>query len=271
MTDSTATAAGQAEFALALLDPLHPGPPGLKAWNGSDPAVRLAVHRNNVVSSLIDALADNFPVLRQLVGEDFFRAMAGVFVRQWPPRSPILAHYGQDFPAFIAQFAPAAGLPYLADMARLEMARVQAYHAADVDAAGAEALGEALSVGDRVGELGLVVHPSVGTIASPYAVVSLWAAHQTEGEPELDTIDLDLPEAAWVLRPGLEVLVVAVAAASAAGMGALVAALRRGAGLAEAAAQARAADADFDLAAGLSLLVRHGGLCAIHLPSNHLG
>ena len=70
----------QPDWAAALLDPERPAPPGLRAWNGSDPARRFAVHRNNVVASLVSALADGFPVVQALVGEEFFRAMAAVFV-----------------------------------------------------------------------------------------------------------------------------------------------------------------------------------------------
>ncbi len=43
----------QRDFARALLDPQQPCPPGLRSWNGCDPAARFAVHRNNVVSSLV--------------------------------------------------------------------------------------------------------------------------------------------------------------------------------------------------------------------------
>lgn len=84
----------QSALAAALLDPDAPCPVGLTAWNGSDPARRFAVYRNNVVVSLIDALAATFPVTLELVGEEFFRAMAGVFVRAVPPTSALLAEYG---------------------------------------------------------------------------------------------------------------------------------------------------------------------------------
>ena len=47
----------QTAFAAALLDPDLPPPDRLIAWNGSDPARRFAVYRNNVVVSLVDALA----------------------------------------------------------------------------------------------------------------------------------------------------------------------------------------------------------------------
>ena len=98
-----AAACSQADFSAALFDPARACPPGLFAWNGSDPAARLAVYRNNVIASLVDALADGFPVVQELVGAEFFRAMAAVFVRQTPPRTRVLAQYGDsEFPRFVA-------------------------------------------------------------------------------------------------------------------------------------------------------------------------
>jgi hypothetical protein len=260
----------QTEFAAALLDPGRGCPAGLRTWNGSDPAARLAVYRNNVVSSLIDALADTFPVVQQLVGEEFFRAMAALFVRQSPPRSKLLAQYGQDFPSFVDQFEPAQALPYLADVARLEAARVRACHAADAEPLSAESVGLALSLAthaDRTGDLRLVCHPSVWPLVSRHAVVSLWAAHQVEGE--IESVDVDAGECAIVLREGLDVLVLRVPD----GTASFVAALQQGQNLGEAAATAATAAATvmtpastFDLTATLSLLLGRGALTAIHLP-----
>src|SRR3990167_7733275 len=98
----------QTAFANALLDPELPSPGGLSTWNGSDPATRFAVYRNNVTVSLIDALADTFPVVQALVGEEFFRAMARVSVRATPPRSRLMAFYGHDFADFVSAFPPVA-------------------------------------------------------------------------------------------------------------------------------------------------------------------
>ena len=69
---------------------------------------RFGVYRNNVYSSLIDVLQARFPVVSRLVGEEFFRAMARVYVEQEPPRSAVLLRYGASFPDFVASFAPAA-------------------------------------------------------------------------------------------------------------------------------------------------------------------
>lgn len=250
----------QAGFATALLDPQASCPDGLRAWNGSDPAKRFAVHRNNVASSLIAALADTFPVVQALVGVEFFRAMAGVFVRQHPPRSRLLVEFGCGFPAFIERFEPARSVPYLADVARLEMARVQAFHAADARPLAAAQARLALAAGERIGELRLQVHPSVRFVASPYAIVSLWAAHQGHGD--LATLDPRAGETALVVRPELDVLVVACDP----GTAAFVLCLQRGADLAESAGTAAASAADFDLSATLAMLMAQGALTSIVLP-----
>jgi hypothetical protein len=257
------SAADQALFAAALTDPGRACPVGLRAWNGSDPTVRLAVYRNNVVSSLIDALADTFPVAQELVGVDFFRAMAGVFVRHAPPRSRVLAHYGEGFPSFVEGFGPAREVPYLADVARLEFARVRAYHAADADPVSADAVSLALASADRIGELCLGCHPSLLLVASRFAIVSMWAAHQGYGE--LSAVDPDAAESALVLRQGLDVLVLSLPP----GAAEFIVALQRGLRLGDAASAAAVAEPGFDLAATLTLLLGRGALTSIHLPRRH--
>ena len=251
-------------FAAALLDPARETPRGLRAWNGSDPAARFAVYRNNVMSSLVDALADAFPVVLRLVGEPFFRAMAAEFVRRSPPRSRVLAHYGHDLPSFIGGFEPARGLPYLPDVARLEIARVHAFHAADVPAVSAAQATAALASGERAGELRVGIHPSLSTIESAFAVVSLWHAHQ--GVDEIVPIDVDHPEGAVVMRAGLDVLVLPAPI----GATRFVRSIRDGSGLGEAATIAGTADCGFDLAATLAMLVRYGALTQLLLPPRSL-
>lgn len=196
-------------FAAALLDSALPPPPGLKAWNGSDPAARFAVYRNNVVVSLIDALSDAFPVVSELVGAEFFAAMAHEYARRHPPSSPVLAHYGEGFPEFVSRFEPAASLPYLPDVARLEWAYVHAFHAADADALAIEALRELLQQPEALLSARLQFAPAVTLIRSNFAVVSIWHAHQRDGGSF--GIDWTRPEAAFVARPGLEVEIIPLA------------------------------------------------------------
>ena len=126
-----ASATFQESFATALLDADRPVPGAVTSHTARAPRKRFAVYRNNVIVGLVAALRTQFPATERIVGEDFFAAMARVYVVTEPPRSPILVAYGDGFPGFIASFAPAAELPYLADVARLEVARTRAYHAAD--------------------------------------------------------------------------------------------------------------------------------------------
>jgi len=250
-------------FAAALLDPARPCPPGLTSWNDSAPAQRFAVYRNNVTVSLVDALAETFPVVEQLVGEPFFRAMAAEFVRRSPPRSPVLAWYGDGFSDFVAAFPPAAGVPYLADMARLEYARVMAFHAAD--AGPVETAEIAARIADPAGlpELGLRLHPSLQVLDSPFAVVSLWAAHQGEGgSSDLAAIDPSQPECALVVRCGLSVEV----RASSPAVARFIAALLAGKSLGEALETAATNDGPFDPTAILGWLIGNQLITSIDTP-----
>lgn len=248
----------QGLFAAALLDPGLPCPDGLTTWNGSDPTQRFRVYRNNVIVSLVDALADTFGVTRELVGEEFFRAMARLFAYAQPPQSRQLAFYGAGFPDFIADFPPAAGLPYLADVARLEYRRVLAYHAADAAAVSPAEISAVLADESALSTLGLHLHPSLTVLSSAFAVVSLWAAHQ--GVVDLLTIAPAFAETALVLRQGLDVEVMQIPPAA----GVFVAAISAGSPLAAAADQAAAIDADFDLVGILGLLLQKSAITALH-------
>lgn len=248
----------QAPFAKALLDPDHACPPGLTTWNGSDPARRFAVYRNNVIVGLVDALADTFTVTQELVGETFFRAMARVFAYANPPSSRVLAFYGEDFPAFIERFPPAAGVPYLSDVARLEFLRVRAYHAADVAAVSTQEIAATLSDKTSLPDLNLAIHPSLGVLVSTSSVVSLWAAHQGVGD--LSAVSPEVPETALVVRDGLDVEVMQIPQAA----GVFIAALMRGEPLGAAMAAAQAVDAEFDPSLPLGLLIQKGGITTLY-------
>jgi hypothetical protein len=245
-------------MARALLDPTAALPPGLRAWNGSDPAVRFDVYRNNVTTSLVAALADTFPVVSELVGSDFFGAMAREFVRRHSPASPLLAEYGSTFARFIEGFEPAGSVPYLADVARLEFARVQAWHAADAAALDATTIAGKLADTPALPAACMVLQPATAIIASPFAIVSLWAAHQGHGD--ITQVDPLVPQAALVLRENDEVIVLGLPHANAF----FIAKLASGHMLGEAAAAAaqhRGGDGQpFDLSAALGLLLAHGAI-----------
>jgi len=253
----------QRHFAEAVLAAEPLCPPGLMAWNGSDPAQRFAVYRNNVMVSLIDALADSYPVTQDLVGEEFFRAMARLFVRTHPPRSPVLALYGAGLAEFIEGFAPAAVLPYLADVARLEMLRVQAWHAADAAPLGLADFAALLENAPALAATGFDLHPSLAVLRSAHAVVSLWAAHQAQdGTPDLTAVDPALPESALVLRIGLDVEIRRIPCATAQ----FILHLQQGLAFGAAAQFALDTEPAFDLPAVLGMLICGGAIINLCQP-----
>jgi hypothetical protein len=152
------------------------------------PAAHLSVYQDSTQAILISILKDFYGVTHKLVGEAFFNAMALQFVKKSPPASGNMDLYGGNFPTFVAGFPPAQSLPYLADVTRLEWAR----HLAFIAPKAPRIVGEGLlkfSQGDVVQEL--LLHPSVGLIASPFPVLRIWEANQEENIHESETINLD--------------------------------------------------------------------------------
>ncbi|MGR3661674.1 MAG: HvfC/BufC N-terminal domain-containing protein [Paracoccaceae bacterium] len=172
---------GQTVFTAALLDPEHAIPEGLSDPQGRPAGRRFSVYRNNVAVSLTDALQAAFPVIHKLVGTEFFNAMSGVYLRKFPPTSPLMMFYGAEMPAFLAGFEPVSHLGYLPDIARLELAMRQSYHAADSDAIAPDDL-QAMSM-ERLMSARLILAPAVRLIGSEWPIFSIWQANMRDGAP----------------------------------------------------------------------------------------
>jgi hypothetical protein len=161
-----------------------------------------------------------------------------------------LAWLGDNFADFIEVFPPVASLPYLPDVARLEMLRVRAYHAADAKPMALQTLGQALADPDALPGLKLTIHPSVHLLTSRFAVYSLWAAHQ--GALSIETVNPELAQTVLVYRRDLDVELLDLSMAQ----GHFLAQLMAGEGLALAADAAFEHDKDFDLGVSLANLIR---------------
>jgi Putative DNA-binding domain len=219
------------------------------------------IHRRNMVEGLVNNLKSRFPAVERLVGNEYFEAMARLYVRERPPRSPVLATYGACFPDFISVFEPACDLPYLADVARLEAARTRAYHAAE--AGSVDPIRFASLAATIVPEIGLRLHPSVEIVRSRHPVVTIWAMNR--GEQELAPILDWLGQDALVARPGRVVEVRTLPH----GAAAFFLALGRGHKFADAAEAAFAEDARFDLTLNLAAILGSGLVRDIVIPGDH--
>lgn len=152
------------------------------------PAEQLAVYRDSVLGGLTKALAGIYPVCRKLVGERFFDAMAGRFIVQSPSYSPDLNDYGSELAGFIAGFPPAASLPYLPDVARLEWAWHRAFNSADRPGIDLQALAEIDEA--RRGHILFRLAVSATLMASSYPVHRIWEVNQ-DGVKGDNSVDLD--------------------------------------------------------------------------------
>ncbi|MFP6561267.1 DUF2063 domain-containing protein [Paraburkholderia sp. B3] len=237
----------QKDFAAALLDPAVPIPRGLVGPDRKPDVKRFNVYRNNVFAGLIGALKAAFPAVRRIVGDEFFTAMARIHVALDPPGSPVMLEYGEAFPGFIEAFEPAKGVPYLADVARLERAWAEAYHAAESAPAAPGALG-ALEA-QCLPRVGFTLHPSLRVVRSPFPVVDLWQMNIDGGNPA--AIDVfGGGQHALVVRPHAEVEVRRITA----GAATFVQCLAAGDPIAAAALLAQNDDPGFDLARALGEL-----------------
>jgi len=145
----------QATFTKGLLDASIPAPEGLTNPDGAQATKRYDVYRNNVAVSLSDALEAAFPVIRKLVGDQFFRAMAGVYLRQHPPSSPLMMYYGEAMPMR------------------------QSYHAADAAPIQAEAL-QALAP-DALMATTFRFAPAVHLLRSDFPIAAIYRANTQNG------------------------------------------------------------------------------------------
>ena len=220
---------------------------------------RLALYRGNLAAGWERALGEAYPVLRQLVGEEFFAGLARAYGKRAPSQDPDLAGFGARFADFLDSFGPAAPYPYLPDVVRLEWAVHRAHLAPDLAPLGLDTLA-ALSPA-ALDTARFTLHPSLGLLHSRWAIATLWQAHQPGG-PVLPA-RVDAPCAALVVRRGWRVEVLEVDAAEAAALGRLMAGDGFGAALDAALAAAPEDTGAPDIGAMLQGWFRLGVVAAI--------
>lgn len=216
----------QREFAAALLAPAAASP-------------RLAVYRANIHGNWSGALASAYPVVRRIVGEAFFEAMARDYAREFPSTSGDLHEYGARLANFLSACAETQDLPYLPDVARLEWLAHRAHFAADPAPFDASRPTEAR------------LAPACALLESEWPLARIWQAHQEGGEPE--SVDLGAgPDRVLVHRKGWRVAV------SSLGVGDYRFLERLAAGLGAALEAAVAEDPGFDPRVALAHWVAEG-------------
>jgi len=199
-----------ATFQQVFLNDIYQGSDASAGWlqhteSGIAPQTSLKVYHQSTRGILEDALLSTFPVVTRLVGEAFMKAMFVEFVKEYPLRVGDLNMYGSALPHFIHAFPPAASLPYLADVARLEWAMHHATFAPDAPKLKTQRLAELSET--EAAHIKLVPHPSLSLVGSAYPIEHIWLANQPDSLADNAVINLDeggSQLAIW--RPELDVL-----------------------------------------------------------------
>jgi hypothetical protein len=234
----------------------------VSAFEGAPARVRarLGLYRGNVQANAVRALANAYPVVAKLVGDEFMTGMARAFAAATPSTSGDLNEYGEGFADFIAAFPPAAELPYLPDVARLEWRVHRAHYAADAGPLDSTKL--AATPPERVGELRLALHPACAIVQSKWPLARLWQIHQRDYDGAFEIDWSDGGGAVLVDRPHWRVRVSAIDAASAE----FLSACRGGVALADAVDRGQRVHAAFSLETRLAAWVESRVIVACELP-----
>lgn len=219
------------------------------------------VYRNTMIKGCIDALQANYPAVARLVGEEWFRDAAAVFVRDHLPRKPSLVDYDDRFAGFLEAFEPATELPYLAGVARLDRFWTEAHVSADAQAVPAAAI--AALDEDRLARAVLAPHPSARWCFEPMPIHSIWRRNREYATSDTPAGVMWQAEGALIVRAGMSVESFAIGAAEVA----FLDACGRGRPLGDAAVAALEAEHGADLGSVMARLLRAGAFGRLEIPN----
>lgn len=212
---------------------------------------RFGVYAHHTRVSLCIAIENAYPTTSRLVGADFFAEMVRRFVISHPPTHGWLSAYGREFPEFVAQYPPAADLPYLPDLACIEWARVRAANAPYEPGLDLNFL-MTFNPGD-LENLRLKLHGAASLVCSRFPVFDIWQAHQHGTDDQIPPIELAKgSQDVLITRAGVMEVVVALLGP---GDSAFLAALMQQLPFGAACQAAVSAEEEYDLGSRLGDLV----------------
>jgi hypothetical protein len=153
--------------------------------NGLDPKQRLQIYENNVILTLADALASNFPVIKRLVGQDFFNFIARKYIIDNLPQTPLLMKYGDSFPDYLTKITALSDYPYMQNIADLEINWRNSYHAREHSALTRDEFWKILLSKEydfQKNEVSIEFIPSLNLVKSAYPIDQIWSNNQLDND-----------------------------------------------------------------------------------------
>lgn len=85
---------------------------------------RLGIYQNAYIARLIEALANNYPILHTFIGEELFNQLAKYYLERYPSTQPSIRWFGEHLANFLNAennfLSPPLNAPYLRELAEFE-------------------------------------------------------------------------------------------------------------------------------------------------------
>lgn len=164
---------------------------------------RLAVYADAYRLRLLEVLADDFPGLQGMVGDQAFATLGSAYIDAHPSDHPSVRWFGRRLGSFLRDTAPYAAQPVLAEMAEFEWAQGEVTDAADSPVVSVDEPGR-LPPGSWPG-MRIVLQSGVRRLDLEWNIPALWqAVHDGDDTPPAP--ERARTPVAWLLwRRGLEV------------------------------------------------------------------
>jgi hypothetical protein len=159
-------------------------------WQGFDPQLlqviqqqgklgaeaRLDIYAQMYCARLLEVLVEDFPRVAAILGEDRFHELGRAYVRQSPSTHPSLRNLGAHFVEFVNSHPVTTSLPFLADLARLEWARLAVFDAPNAEPLQLENL-QTIPV-DAWPTIRFQLIPALQTLTCAWPVQTIWKNEQ---------------------------------------------------------------------------------------------
>ena len=198
------------------------------AHDAATARIRLGAYAGGYPARLEEALSEAFPALHHLLGGPTFHRLVQRYLPAVPAGIYNLNDVGTPLPAWLAGDEIARAMPLAPDLARLELAVQQAFHAtllAPFDPAPLSTWGA-----DDWEQAIVRFQPGVSLVRSPWPVHDVWQA-RTQPRDTIDLVVENRPQDVLVARSGYRVTPAVVAPEQAAVLERLLGGERLGAAL----------------------------------------
>ena len=169
----------------------------LNTQRGTAGAERLAVYASGYLARAREALLEAYEAVHYVVGESAFSSLAMNYAERYPSHDYNLSVFGRHLPELLKCSPLAQHLPFLRDLACLEWAVREAFHAFDQLPLGTDRL-FSLSL-EEWERSRLIFQPSVSAVASSWPILDIWTS-RTQPRRSLNVDLKNRPQQVLVYR-----------------------------------------------------------------------